>query len=63
MQQKIGLNVWEIKMSNFLDSHKINYHYKEISDMFEAKLEAPIYVEVSPTGILTISVYFVTITI
>ncbi len=38
-------------MSSFLDGHKINYHYKEVSDMFEGKLEAPIYVEISPTGI------------
>jgi len=38
-------------MSSFLDSHKINYHYKEIADMFEGKLQAPIYVEISPTGI------------
>ena len=38
-------------MSNFLDSHKINYHPKEIADMFAGKLEAPIYVEISPTGI------------
>ncbi|MDD2448187.1 MAG: radical SAM protein [Sulfurimonas sp.] len=38
-------------MSNKLDSHKINYHPKEIADMFEGKLQAPIYVEISPTGI------------
>ena len=38
-------------MSSFLDSHKINYHPKEIADMFAGKLEAPIYVEISPTGI------------
>ena len=38
-------------MNNKLDSHKINYHYKEINDMFEGKLQAPIYVEISPTGI------------
>ncbi len=38
-------------MSSFLDSHKINYHYKEVSDMFDGKLQAPIYVEISPTGI------------
>jgi radical SAM protein with 4Fe4S-binding SPASM domain len=38
-------------MNNLLDSHKINYHYKEINDMFEDKLQAPIYVEISPTGI------------
>lgn len=38
-------------MSNLLDGHKINYHPKEIADMFEGKLQAPIYVEISPTGI------------
>ena len=38
-------------MNNFLDGHKINYHVKEVSDMFEGKLSAPIYVEISPTGI------------
>lgn len=38
-------------MNNLLDGHKINYHPKEISDMFEGKLGAPIYVEISPTGI------------
>ena len=38
-------------MNSFLDGHKINYHVKEISDMFEGKLQAPIYVELSPTGI------------
>jgi radical SAM protein with 4Fe4S-binding SPASM domain len=38
-------------MSSLLDGHKINYHYKEINDMFEGKLKAPIYVEISPTGI------------
>ena len=40
-----------MKKDNFLDGHKINYHYKEINDMFEGKLKAPIYVEISPTGI------------
>lgn len=39
------------KMNNLLDGHKINYHPKEIADMFEGKLQAPIYVEISPTGI------------
>jgi radical SAM protein with 4Fe4S-binding SPASM domain len=38
-------------MHNIIDSHKINYHYKEINDMFDGKLKAPIYVEISPTGI------------
>jgi len=38
-------------LNNFLDGHKINYHYKEIADMFDGKLQAPIYVEISPTGI------------
>ncbi len=38
-------------MISKLDSHKINYHPKEIADMFAGKLEAPIYVEISPTGI------------
>lgn len=38
-------------MKNILDGHKINYHPREIADMFEGKLEAPIYVEISPTGI------------
>ena len=38
-------------MGNFLDSHKINYHYKEINDMFKGNIQAPIYVEISPTGI------------
>jgi MoaA/NifB/PqqE/SkfB family radical SAM enzyme len=38
-------------MASFLDSHKINYHPKEISDFFQDKLEAPIYVEISPTGV------------
>lgn len=38
-------------MNNLLDSHKINYHPKEISDMFDGKLKSPIYVEISPTGI------------
>lgn len=38
-------------MANNLDSHKINYHTREIADMFEGKLKAPIYVEISPTGI------------
>ncbi len=38
-------------MNNFLDSHKINYHTRQIADMFDGKLEAPIYVEISPTGI------------
>ena len=38
-------------MSNFLDGHKINYHTREIADMFDGKLKAPIYVEISPTGI------------
>jgi len=38
-------------MSSFLDGHKINYHVKEINDMFEGNLKAPIYVEISPTGI------------
>jgi MoaA/NifB/PqqE/SkfB family radical SAM enzyme len=38
-------------MNNFLDGHKINYHYQEISDMFAGTLKAPIYVEISPTGI------------
>ena len=38
-------------MISKLDSHKINYHPKEIADMFVGELEAPIYVEISPTGI------------
>ena len=38
-------------MSDFLDGHKINYHVREIADMFDGKLQAPIYVEISPTGI------------
>lgn len=38
-------------MLDFLDSHKINYHVREIADMFDGKLKAPIYVEISPTGI------------
>jgi len=38
-------------VNSFLDGHKINYHTREIADMFEGKLEAPIYVEISPTGI------------
>ena len=38
-------------MSSNLDTHKINYHPREIADMFDGKLQAPIYVEISPTGI------------
>jgi radical SAM protein with 4Fe4S-binding SPASM domain len=38
-------------MGSFLDGHKINYHIREIADMFDRKLKAPIYVEISPTGI------------
>lgn len=38
-------------MNSFLDSHKINYHPRQIADFFDEKLKAPIYVEISPTGI------------
>ena len=38
-------------MTNFLDSHKINYHPKEIAQFLDGNLKAPIYVEISPTGI------------
>ncbi len=38
-------------MSSFLDGHKMNYHTREIADMFDGKLKAPIYVEISPTGV------------
>jgi len=38
-------------MNSFLDSHKINYHPRQIADFFDGKLKAPIYVEISPTGI------------
>ncbi len=38
-------------MTNFLDSHKINYHPKEIAQFLDGDLKAPIYVEISPTGI------------
>lgn len=38
-------------MDSFLDGHKINYHPKEIVDYFEGNLKAPIYVEISPTGV------------
>lgn len=38
-------------MVNFLDSHKINYHPKQIADFFEGDLKAPVYVEISPTGV------------
>ena len=38
-------------MASFLDSHKINYHPKEIAQFFDGNLEAPIYVEISPTGV------------
>jgi radical SAM protein with 4Fe4S-binding SPASM domain len=37
--------------NNLLDGHKINYHPLEVADMFRGKLQAPIYVEISPTGI------------
>lgn len=38
-------------MPNFLDSHKINYHPKEIAQFLNGNLIAPIYVEISPTGV------------
>jgi cyclic pyranopterin phosphate synthase len=38
-------------VKNKLDSHKVNYHVNEISDLFNKELKAPIYVEISPTGI------------
>lgn len=38
-------------MASFLDSHKINYHPREIANFFDGHLEAPIYVEISPTGV------------
>lgn len=38
-------------MNRFLDSHKINYHPLQIADYFRGELKAPIYVEISPTGI------------
>jgi len=38
-------------MDSFLDSHKVNYHPKEIAQFLEGNLEAPIYVEISPTGV------------
>ncbi|QKF83319.1 radical SAM protein [Halarcobacter ebronensis] len=38
-------------MDNFLDSHKINYHPKEIAQFLDGNLTAPIYVEISPTGV------------
>lgn len=38
-------------MTNFLDSHKINYHPREIAQFLDGNLKAPIYVEISPTGV------------
>lgn len=38
-------------MNSFLDSHKINYHPKEIVNFFDGNLRAPIYIEISPTGV------------
>ncbi|WP_455757097.1 radical SAM protein [Sulfurimonas sp.] len=36
---------------SFLDSHKLNYHTDKIEEYFNGNLKAPIYVEISPTGI------------
>ena len=38
-------------MIDFLDSHKINYHPREITNFLDGNLKAPIYVEISPTGV------------
>ncbi len=38
-------------MASFLDSHKINYHPKEIAQFFDGDVKAPIYIEISPTGV------------
>ncbi len=38
-------------MGSFLDGHKINYHPEQIADFFRGDLKAPIYVEISPTGV------------
>lgn len=37
--------------ASFLDNHKLNYHTDKIEEYFNGNLKAPIYIEISPTGI------------